>query len=106
MFKMKIKNILLLILNAAIILALMPSIAYANLAPIPSKYLITASIMRLSIFAILLIYILSSIIYLVKSNKSKNEKNKKLVLWLIIIVIVCLILWYGADFILKNARRW
>lgn len=103
---MKIKKVLLFIVTFFMLLSLMPSLAYANMAPIASKYLISAAIMRISVFAILLIYILSSIIYLVKSNKSKNEKIKKLVLWLIIIAIICLILWYGADFILKNARRW
>lgn len=103
---MKIKKVLLYIVIVSMLLSLMPSFAYANMAPIASKYLISAAIMRISVFAILLIYILSSIIYLVKSNKSKNEKIKKLVLWLIIIAIICLILWYGADFIFKNARRW
>lgn len=103
---MKIKKILLFIVTVFMLLSLMPSLAYANILPIASKYLISAAIMKISVFAILLIYILSSIIYLVKSNKSKNEKIKKLVLWLIIIAIICLILWYGADFILKNARRW
>ena len=100
---MKNKKVLLFIVTIFMLLSLMPSLAYAYMAPIASKYLIIAGIMSLSVFVILLIYILSSIIYLVKS---RNAKINKLVLWLIITAIICMILWYGSDFIVENARRW
>ncbi len=103
---MKIKKVFLLIAIVAIILISISLNVYASLAPIPSKYLIIASIMTYSIIVILLVYILSCIIYFVKSNKSKKKKIRNLVLWFIIVIVMCLLLWYGSDFILKNARSW
>ena len=103
---MKIKKIVLFASAVAMILALTFSTVYANMAPIPRKYLTLASIMRLISLVILLTYIVSSICYLVTSKKSKNEKIKKLVLWLVIIIIIRFILCYGADFVLENARKW
>ena len=69
---MKIKKVFLLIAIVAIILISISLNVYASLAPIPSKYLIIASIMTSSI----------------------------------IVIVMCLLLWYGSDFILKNARSW
>lgn len=103
---MKVKKIILFIVTVAISLFLNSSNIYANMAPISGKYLLSAAIMRLSVFVIVLIYIISCIIYLIKSNKSKVEKFKRLILWLVIVIAVCLILWYGAEFILENARKW
>lgn len=103
---MKVKKLVLFIVTIAIMLFLNSSDVYANMAPLSIKYALPAAIMRLSVFVILFIYIISCIIYLAKSKKSKTEKFKRLTIWLVIVAIVCLILWYGAGFILKNARRW
>lgn len=103
---MKVKKVVLFIVTVAIILFLNSSNVYANMAPLPTKYILTASIMHLSIFVILAIYIISCIIYLAKSKKLKSEKLKRLIIWLVIVIVVCLTLKYGSDFILENARRW
>lgn len=103
---MKVKKVVLFIVTVAIMLFLNSSNVYANMAPLATKYTLTAAIMRLSIFVILVIYIISCIIYLAKSKKLKSEKLKRLIIWLVIVIVVCLIFWYGSDFILKNARRW
>lgn len=103
---MKLKKVVLFIVTIAIMLFLNSSDVYANMSPLSPKYLMPAFIMLLSIFVILFIYIISSIIYLAKSKKQKNEKLKRLIIWLVIVIVVCLILKCGADFILKNARRW
>lgn len=100
---MKVKKVVLFIVTIAIMLVLNSSYVYASVAPL--KNILPAAIMRLSIFVILFIYIISSIIYFAKSKKSKNEKLKRLIIWLVIVIVICLILKYGADFILKNARR-
>ena len=103
---MKVKKVVLFIVTIAIMLFLNFSDVYANMAPLSVKYTLPAAIMRLSIFVILFIYIISSIIYFAKSKKSKTEKLKRLIIWLVIVIVICLILKYGAEFILKNARRW
>lgn len=103
---MKVKKVVLFIVTIAIMLFLNSSDVYANMAPISTRYALPVAIMRLSIFVILFIYIISSIIYLAKSKKSKTEKLKRLIIWLVIVIVVCLILKYGADFILKNAGKW
>ena len=76
------------------------------MAPIPSKYRTMASMIKLGILPVLFVYIIASIIYLIKSKKSKKEKIIRLWIWLIIVVVICLILWYGSGYVLKNARRW
>ena len=103
---MKVKKVILSIVTVAIMLFLNCSNVYANMAPIATKYTLSAGIMKLSVFIILFIYVISCILYLAKSKKLKSEKLKKLIIWLVIVISVCLILWCGADFILKNARRW
>jgi len=52
-----------------------------------------AKIMILSIFVILFIYVVSGIIYLFKSKRSKIAKINILVLWLIPVAIICYVLW-------------
>lgn len=99
---MKVKKVVLFIVTIAIMLFLNSSDVYANMAPISTRYALPVAIM----IVILFIYIISSIIYLAKSKKSKTEKLKRLIIWLVIVIVVCLILKYGADFILKNAGKW
>lgn len=103
---MKNKKMLLFVITITMMLTLISSKVYAIMAPISRRYLLLASIIRLIFFGILLIYIIFCIVYLVKSKKSKTEKVKKIIFWLVIVVIISLILWYGTDFILANARKW
>lgn len=93
---MKVKKVVVFIVTTAIMLFL---ISYAIRAPLSSKYLLLVAIMRLIIFVILFTYIISTIIYWAKSKKSKSEKLKRVIIWLVMVIVVCLILKYGINFI-------
>lgn len=98
---MKIKKIVLFIVTVVIMLFLNSSIVYALVAPVET--LIVVAIMRLIVFIIFLVYIISCAIYLAKSKKEKEEKLKKIKIWLIIVVVLCLVLWYCANVIHEMA---
>lgn len=96
---MKVKKVVVFIVTIAMMLFLVSSETYAIRAPLSSKYLLLVAIMRLIIFVILFTYIISTIIYWAKSKKSKSEKLKRVIVWLVMVIVVCLILKYGINFI-------
>lgn len=98
---MKKRKLFLLIIIVAILFMAVPSFTYALVATIPNKYYVIEDIMKSCSLGVLLIYIIASIIYLVKSKKSKKEKSIRLMIWLVVIIIICLTLWYGADYIIE-----
>ena len=102
---MKIKKLAISILIIAMI-AILNSVNIFAIAPIKREVynttsLIISFIMKgLMAFGIIL-YIVSSIIYIIKSKTDKNEKIKKIIKWLAILVVVSLVLWFGSEEVKK-----
>lgn len=94
---MRTKKAIIFIVFTIVILFMSSSNVYANIYPLKTALL--ASIIRLSIYIIFLIYIISSIIFLKKSSKTKSEKIKKILIWLVIVSLVCFVLFCLESYI-------
>lgn len=90
--------VMIVILNSANIFAIVPTIRKEvyNTTSLIISYIVKG----LMAFGIIL-YIISAIIYIIKSKTDKNEKIKKLIKWLVILIIVSLALWFGSEEIKK-----